>query len=256
MHVEFEHLTVEKEGKIARMILDRPDRLNAIHHDAARDLDAVSQLLDRDQGVRLVVIEGEGRVFCSGVDLKELSQGNVDERLYPPWERGLRRFELMDAIVVCLVHGYALGGGLQLALAGDIRVCTRSAELGLTAIEESILPGLGTWRLARFIGMGRAKKMSILGNLIDGEEAFRIGLVDHLVDEDTMEAEFDAVIDRYMEANSVGARLTKRATVDSFDLGFEEFFEQYLQLQAEAMASEDFEEAMAAIREDRDPEWA
>lgn len=256
MNVELEHMSVEKDGQIARITLNRPERLNAIHHDAARDIDAVAQLLDRDREVRLITIEGEGRAFCSGIDLKELSAGNIDDRIYPPWERGLRRFETMDAIVICLVHGYALGGGLQIALASDIRVCTPDAKLGLTAIEESILPGLGTWRLPRYIGLGRAKKMNILGNLIDGEEALRIGLADHLVEEDTMHEELDELIEEYMKANSVGARLTKRATVDAFDKEFEAFFQQYLEFQSQAMASDDFEEAMAAIREDRQPEWS
>jgi len=255
MKVDFEHLSVEKEGKIARITLDRPERLNAIHHDIARDLDAVAELLDHDREVRLITIEGAGRAFCSGIDLKELSKGNIGEGIFPPWEHGLRRFETMDAIVISLIKGYAIGGGLQIALASDIRICTRSAELGLTAIEESILPGLGTWRLARYVGMGRAKKMNILGNLIDGEEAERIGLVDHLVDEDTFEEECEELLDRYMLSNSKGARLTKQATNDAFDLGYEAFFEQYLELQDEAMSSPDFDEAMDAIQNDRQPEW-
>ncbi|WP_144905976.1 enoyl-CoA hydratase/isomerase family protein [Halobellus captivus] len=255
MKADLEHITVEKEGPIARITLERPERLNAIDHDIARDLDAVSELLDHDREVRLITIEGAGRAFCSGIDLKELSTGNIDKRIFEPWERGLRRFETMDAIVISLIKGYAIGGGLQIALASDIRVCTKSAELGLTAIEESILPGLGTWRLPRYIGMGRAKKMNILGNHIDGEEAERIGLVDHLVDEETMDEEVEELLQQYMRVNSKGARLTKHATGDAFDLGFEDFFQQYLEFQQECMSSADYEEAMAAIRNEREPEW-
>lgn len=256
MNVELENIGVTIEGPIARVELQRPERLNAIDHPLTRDLDAVSQLLQDDLDVRLVAISGAGRAFCSGIDVKKLATGDVDERKYPPWETALRRFETMDKLVICIIHGYAIGGGLQIALASDIRICTRSAELGLTAIEESILPGLGTWRLARFIGMGRAKKMSILGNLVDGEEAHRIGLVDHLVDEESLAEEVDALLEEYMEANSIGARLTKRAVGEAFDLPFEEFLDRYLAYQDEAMAHEDFTEAMAALREDRDPEWA
>lgn len=255
MNVELEHLSVEKDDQIARITLNRPERLNAIHHPITRDLDAVSQLLDADRDVRLITIEGAGRAFCSGIDLKELAKGEIDERIFPPWEKALRRFETMDKIVMCLIDGYAIGGGLQIALACDIRVCTRSAQLGLTAIEESILPGFGTWRLPRYIGMGRAKKMNILGNYIDGEEGERIGLVDHLVDEDDKHEAFEDLIEEYMTVNSLGARLTKRATVESFDRDFDEFLDLYLELQAESMSDDDFDEAMAAIREDRDPEW-
>lgn len=256
MRAELEHLTVEKDGPIARVTFDRPERLNAFHHDATRDLDAASQLLANERDVRLVTIRGAGRAFCSGIDVKEMAAGNIDGRFFPPWERALRRFELMDALVICLMHGYSIGGGLQIGLACDIRVSTPTTEMGLTAIEESFLPGLGTWRLARYVGMGRAKKLNVLGNLIDGEEALRIGLVDHLVDDETMDEEFEALVEEYMAANSKGARLTKRATVDAFDLDYEAFLEQYLDLQAEAMSHPDYEEAMAALREDRTPEWS
>lgn len=256
MEAELDTVKVKKDGKIATVTLNRPERLNANSHEMARDLDAVSQLLDGDKDVRLVVIEGAGRAFSAGIDLKELPKDNIDIEMMPPWENGLRRFETMDALVISLIHGYAIGGGLQIALASDIRVCTPDAELGLTAIEESILPGLGTWRLPRYIGLGRAMKMNTLGNYIDGEEARRIGLVDHLVDEETRHEELDEIIEDYMAGNSLGARNTKHATNAAFDHNYEEFMDLYLELQREAMSSEDFDEAMAALREDREPEWA
>lgn len=256
MHVEFEHLTVDRDGPIATITLDRPERLNAMHYPSVRDMDAVSQLLADDQAVRLVAIKGAGRAFCTGIDLKELAAGNIDMSYHPPFERALRRFETMDALVLCDLHGYVIGGGLQLALASDIRVCTPSTELGLPAIEESLIPGLGTWRLSRYIGWGRAKQLTLLGNRIDGEEAHRIGLVDHLVDEEGREAAFDDLLEEYMAVNSHGCRLSKIAINDCFDLDYEEFLEQYLELQDESMNGDDFEEGMAAYREDREPEWA
>lgn len=255
MHVEFDHLTVETEGPIARLTLDRTERLNAFHYPAVRDLDAVSQLLADDQDLRLVTIRGAGRAFCTGIDLKELSTGEIDASYHPPWERALRRFETMDPLVLSLIHGYALGGGLQLALASDIRVSTGSAEMGLPAINESIIPGLGTWRLARYVGLGRAKKMVILGNNVDGEEAERIGMVDHLVDEESMDEEFEELVERYMAVNSQGARLSKQAMLTAFDQGYDAFFERYMALQEEAMSGGDFVEATTAYREDRRPEW-
>lgn len=256
MHVEFDHLSVEKEGRSARITIDRTERLNAFHYPAVRDLDAVSQLLADDQDLKLVTVEGAGRAFSTGIDLKELSAHEIDMSYHPPWERALRRFETMDPLVLCLIHGYALGGGLQLALSCDIRVSTHTAEMGLPAINESIIPGLGTWRLARYIGLGRAKKMVILGNNVDGEEAHRIGLVDHLVDEETMHEEFEELVGRYMDANSQGARLSKQAMLATFDLGYEAFLERYLELQTQAMTGEDFEEATSAYAEGRKPEWS
>lgn len=256
MEVELENLSVEKDGKIARITLQRPERLNAIDHPMTRDLDAVTKLLEDDRDVRLVTIRGAGRAFCSGIDLKKLASGDIDERHFPPWEQSLRRLETMDALVLCLVHGYAIGGGLQLALAADIRVSTDGAEYGLTAIEESIIPGMGTWRLPRYIGMGRAKRMSILGKFMGAEEAHRIGLVDHLVDDDDMDEEFEGLVDEYMAINSRGARATKQVMASSFEMDWEEFFDHYMELQQEARDHPDHAEAREAYQEDRDPEWA
>lgn len=255
MHVEFDHLAVEQSGSVARITLDRPERRNAMHYPAVRDLDAVSQLLADDLDVRLVAIQGAGPSFCSGIDLDDLSEGELPFDYFEVWERALRRFETMDPLVLCLVHGHAAGGGLQLALASDIRVATPSAEMWLPAIREGIIPGLGTWRLARYVGMGRAKKMTLLGNRIDGEEGMRIGLADHLVSEEAAREEFDDLVERYMEGNSTGCRLSKQVMNHAFDLDFEPFLAEYLERQEQAWNSEDFEEAAAAYREDRQPVW-
>jgi enoyl-CoA hydratase len=259
MEVELETLKVEKDDKIARVTLNRPDRLNAVNGESARDLDAVTQLLAADNDARMVTIDGAGQAFCAGLDLKEMPLEDTDPREMPPmmpeWENAMRRLETMEPLTICLIDGYAIGGGLQIALGADIRVCTPSAELGLTAIEESLIPGLGTWRLPRYIGLGRATKMNTLGNLIDGEESRRIGLVDHLVDEETKYEEFEEIVDQYMANNSIGARLTQQMTLDAFDQNYEEALEQYLELQQQCIDHADFEEGMAALREDRDPEF-
>lgn len=259
MHTELETLIVEKDGPLAEVTLNRPERLNANSHEMARDLDAVSTLLAADKDVRMVTIKGAGRAFCAGLDLKEMPKPETDPTEMPPmmpeWENALRRFETMEPLVLCLIHGYAIGGGLQIALSADIRVSTPSAEVGLTAIEESLIPGLGTWRLPRYIGMGRAMELNTLGNLIDGNEAQRIGLVNHLVSEENKDEEFEEIVDQYMENNSIGARLTQQMTLDSFDQDYDTALQQYIELQRVALDSEDFEEGMAALREDREPKF-
>jgi len=259
MQTELETLLIEKDGDTAKVTLNRPERLNANSGEMARDLNATSRLLADDNDVRLVTIEGAGRAFCAGLDLKEMSKEETDPREMPPmmpeWENALRRFETMEPLVLCLVHGYAIGGGLQIALSADIRVGTPSAEVGLTAVEESLVPGLGTWRLPRHIGLGRAMKLNTLGNLIDGQEAKRIGLFQHLVDEDNPREEFQEIVDQYMSNNSLGARFTQQMTLDAFDQDYEEALEQYLHLQEQGLDHPDFEEGMAALREDREPEF-
>ena len=124
----------------------------------------------------------------------------------------------MDKLVLCLVHGYALGGGLQLCLAADIRVSTPSAKLGLPAIKEGLIPGLGTLRLARYIGLGRAKRLIITGEMIDAQEGERIGMIDYLVSEEDAEAEFEEIVDKITSVNSKGCRLSKQMLQNCYDL--------------------------------------
>ena len=118
-----------------------------------------------------------------------------------------------------------------------------------------MIPGLGTFRLARYIGLGRAKQLIISGHMIDGAEGQRIGLVDHLVDEDTAEADFAGWVTEYAKTNSAGCRYSKQMLLECFDMGFDAFFAKYIDLQERATASADFTEAMNAYREDRPPVW-
>ena len=170
--------------QIRRVTLNRPQLLNAVNNQATRDLNTVADQISAEPSVRIVTIAGAGRAFCTGIDLKELAAGDIDITYHDHWEGALRKFETMEPFVLCLIHGYCLGGGLQLAMASDIRISTPLAKIGLPAIRESLIPGLGTWRLPRFVGMGRARWMILSGENIDGEEAARIGLVDHLVSQD------------------------------------------------------------------------
>ena len=108
------------------------------------------------------------RAFSSGIDLKTLSRGEFPMEWFRVYERGLRTYETMDKVVMAAIHGYCIGGGLQVALASDIRIVSENTQFGLTAVKECLVPGLGTYRLARFIGMGRAKRI-----ILSGEFFFR-----------------------------------------------------------------------------------
>ncbi|MCY4469175.1 MAG: enoyl-CoA hydratase/isomerase family protein [Thiotrichales bacterium] len=251
----YETLNIRSDGRLVRLELARPERLNAVAMTGAREmLDAVRRIA-ADEDVRMVAITGSGRAFCTGIDLKDLAAGLIEQSYFDLWDSALRVIETMDKLAVCLMHGYAVGGGLQLALACDIRVCTPSAKLGLPAIKEGLIPGLGTFRLARYVGLGRAKSLIIRGSMIDGAEAERIGLVDHLVGEDTAFEEFEGWLAEYTATNSVGCRAAKQMLLDCFDLGWEAFFRKYLVLQERAVAAPDFAEARDAYLAGRKPQW-
>ena len=122
------------EGKVARVTLNRPHALNSMPHDMVLEMDAIAAAIEADPAIRVVAFTGAGRAFSAGIDLKALAKGEIGHDYLAPWERFLHRLETMDKLVLCLLHGYFIGGGLQLALACDIRIATPSAKCGLPAV--------------------------------------------------------------------------------------------------------------------------
>ena len=133
---------ITRDGPIATLRLNRPERLNAFGNQGTFDINTAAEALAQDDGIRVVIIAGEGRAFSTGIDLKQLSSGEIDATYHRRWERALRMFEMMNKIVICAINGYCLGGGLQLALACDLRIAAESAQLGLPAVREGLIPGM------------------------------------------------------------------------------------------------------------------
>ncbi len=251
--MKLETLTYEKEGYVARLTLNRPHLLNAVNYQGTVELKQTAQEIYNDPELRLVVIQGVGRAFCTGIDLKELSAGETPSAYFNNWDEALRLLERADKLVLCAMHGYALGGGLQLPLACDIRIAAEDCILGLPAAAESLIPGLATYRLPRYIGLGRAKWMVLSGENIDAQRAQQFGLVDHIVKPGSFQEEVDELVQRYLALSSEGALQSKVLLSVGQDLPYEEFFEEYLRRQAVAVGSPDCQEAMNAYRERRRP---
>jgi len=251
--MKLETMYFEKQGRIGYLTLNRPQLLNAMNYQGSLDLNQAAEMIRDDPDLRLVLIQGAGRAFCTGIDLKQLSAGDVPHRYYENWDRGLRILEQAEKILLCAMHGYALGGGLQLALACDIRIATEDCKLGLPAIKEGIIPGLGTLRLPRYVGLGRAKWLALSGENVDGLRAHEIGLVDHVIKAENFVEETRSLVDRYSRVCSEGTRQAKILLNLSFDMAHGQFFEEFLQRQSIALASPDHQEAMAGYREGRAP---
>src|SRR3990172_8502451 len=138
-----------RDGRIARITLNRPEVLNAENMTFLTDLTEAVHALRDDREARVAIVTGAGRAFCSGVDLKALSTGILDRAFFTDIEYLWDILENCDKAVICGIHGYCLGGGLQIALACDLRVAAEDAVLGLPAVKECLIPGLGTYRLPR-----------------------------------------------------------------------------------------------------------
>ena len=252
----YETMYFEKKDRIGWLTLNRPHLLNAMNYQGSIEINRAAEMIRDDSDLRLVLIRGAGRAFCTGIDLKQLAAGETPHQYYENWDRALRILEQSEKVLICAMHGYALGGGLQLALACDIRIATEECKLGLPAIKEGIVPGLGVFRLPRYIGLGRAKWMALSGENIDGRYAHQIGLVDHIVRSESFDEEIKALVEKYSRLCSEGTLQSKMLLNMSFDLPHGQFFEEYLHRQRIALASPDHQDALAAYREGRDPDFS
>jgi enoyl-CoA hydratase/carnithine racemase len=160
----------------------------------------------------------------------------------------------MDKPVVAGIHSYCLGGGVQIALGCDIRVCTPDSIFGLTAVKECLVPSLGVWRLPRYIGLGRAKRMVMTGENISAQEALEFGLVDFVVDD--LEAKLTELCTVFTRVARTSFRHSKRLTNLAFDYDHDTMLADFIEAEMECVNSPENVEAMAAWREKREPNFA
>jgi enoyl-CoA hydratase len=169
---------------IAVVTVSRPDKLNALNAGTVRELDAVLRSVREDEGVRAIILTGAGeKAFVAGADIGELARmGPVEGvRISRDGQDTFRMMERMPKPVIGAINGFALGGGLELALACHVRLASSRARFGLPEVKLGIIPGYGgTVRLPRLVGRGRALELMLTGEMIDAEEAYRIGLVNRV----------------------------------------------------------------------------
>lgn len=254
----------EVKDRLAWITLNRPEVMNAINQEMAGEIVSACHAAEEDETVRVVVLKGAGeRAFSTGMDLKERSQAgspSVLERRQLKTAPGIRTPSQAVAAIskptIAAIRGYAVGGGLELALACDVRVASEDAKLGLTEARRGILPGAGgTQRLARIAGLAKALEICLTGELVDAREAQRIGLVNAVVP--VPEVEPEAV--RFAHLFLKGAPLSLRYIKEAIYKGIELPLEQGLRLEADLAAlvgtTEDGREGPRAFAEKREPVW-
>ena len=235
----------------AELLFNRPEVLNAANNQWVEDLHAALDELEAADRLRVVIVSGRGRAFCTGIDLQALSSGEIQIGWFRRWEDAMRRLEVLQPVTIARVQGYALGGGLQVALACDLRIAGEDAQFGLPAVLEALIPGTGTYRLPRFIGLGRARRMIVTGETVGAQEALEIGLADWVVPAQELIPQTERIAQGVMEGSRTAQYLSKRLAAISFETGLNSFCNLYLDYQAQALASEDHREAMERLREKR-----
>jgi enoyl-CoA hydratase len=176
-------------GPVARLVLERPDALNALNRAAADGLETSLDTLDTSPGVRVVIVSGRGRAFCAGNDIAEMPglDAPAAVALSERWQRIVDRFAALPQVTIAAVRGYALGGGCMLAAAQDLRVAEQSARFGLPEITLGFNPSYGIARLLDLLGGAHARDLLLTGRLVDAAEALRMGLVNRVVPDGTLD---------------------------------------------------------------------
>jgi len=186
-------LKYEKKDTIGILTVNRPDKMNALSNELTMELKQVLEEIEKDEDLRVLIITGAGdKAFVAGADISELVERDalIGRSVSRFRQELFSRIENLPVPVLAAVNGYALGGGLELALACNIRIAAESAKFGAPEVKLGIIPGDGgTQRLPRLVGLGRAMEMVITGDFVDAEEAHRIGLANKVVpDQELMEA--------------------------------------------------------------------
>jgi enoyl-CoA hydratase len=251
----YQNLLVETRDGIAVVTINRPDKLNALNDRTMDELDAAFAALGADAALRGVILTGAGeKAFVAGADIGELStQSPVDGK-----ERSIRGQRVLDRIenlgkpVAAAVNGFALGGGCELALACHVRIASENARLGTPEVKLGIMCGYaGSQRLPRLVGKGRALELLLTGEMVDAQEALRIGLVNRVVPSEKLLPEAEALLRKMLGNGPVSLRFTLEAVNAGLEMPFAEA--QYLEATLFGLicTTEDMKEGTRAFLEKR-----
>ncbi len=253
------NILFEKKEGIGFITINRPEKLNALNYETLEELECLFFELEKDNEVKVIIITGAGeKAFVAGADIKELSELNpLKAKEFA--EKGQRIFSMIENMkkpVIAAVNGFALGGGCELALACHIRVASHSAKLGQPEVKLGLIPGYGgTQRLTRLVGKGFATEIILTGDMIDAEEARRIGLVNRVVEPSELMPTCLSIAKKIMANSPVAVKLA----LDAINRGTEVNLKEGLALEANlfslCFASEDSKEGTKAFLEKRQPNF-
>ncbi len=258
--MSYEAIFLEQQDGVATVTLNRPDVLNAQNNAMRLELVDAFSRLRVDGGVRVIVVTGAGgRAFSAGADIREFLEPPVPTRFREERKRLDCRGEMDRCLqpIIAAIRGYALGGGLELALACDIRIAAEDAQLGLTEINLGIIPGGGgTQRLPRLVGRGKALEMILTGARVPAAEALRLGLVERVVPVAELMPASQALARSIAEKAPVALRYAKEAVVSGLGLPLGDGLRLENDLSTLLRTTEDRVEGARAFVEKRKPKWS
>jgi len=250
----YKAILVEKKEGIGYLTLNRPDVRNAFNQEMIDEISDALRLIDKDDGVRVLIVTGAGKAFQAGADIAELSIMKPLDILR--WNEGLVRInaalEKLRQPVIAAINGHAMGGGLELAISCTLRVIAESAKIALPEVKLGIIPGTGgTQRLPRLIGKGRAAEILLTGDMITAQDAFQMGLVNKVVPDGEALAGAEELARRILANAPVAVEMAKDALEIGKDLPLEHAVQYSQKNCVTCFSTEDMKEGMDAFLEKR-----
>jgi enoyl-CoA hydratase/carnithine racemase len=252
---------VEDTGAVRHLVLQRPEKRNALNGELIRELGAAIEAAAADDSVRVVVLRGEGPMFSSGMDLNDLRALSKNPGSLRAFRRPLlgwwNLMEEMPKPTICQIHGAALGGAFELALACDFRTMAEDAVAGIMEVRVGLLPDVGGCsRLPAVVGLGNAKELIMTGKVIDGREAHRIGFANRIAPADELDAATQKLVDELLACAPRAVGLAKRVLDAAAKPALASTLEAEVAAQETLAATDDFAEGTKAFLEKRPPEFA
>ena len=256
--MELKNLSLQKDGSVAILKINRPQALNALNTETILELERAVDELNKDDSVRVVIVSGEGKSFVAGADIAEMrNMDALQARAFAQTgQRVLAKLENMEKPVIAAINGYALGGGCELALACDIRIASEKAKLGQPEVGLGVIPGFaGTQRFARLCGISVAKEMIFTGDLIDARAALEIGLVNRVVADEALMSEALAVAKKIASKGPLAVKLAKTVINRGLDTNFQTGASYEAEAFGVCFSTSEPKEGMTAFLEKRPPKW-
>lgn len=257
--MKYKFLLYSKEDGVAKVIINRPEALNALNTKAYAELSELFADIDKDSEVRVVIITGSGKKsFVAGTDVAEMQpKTSVTIReIQIKVREALEKIEELPKPVIAAINGFALGGGLELAMACDLRIASENARVGQPEINLGIIPGGGgTQRLTRLVGIAKAKELVYTGDMIDANTAHSIGLINKVVAQNDLMAEVEKTAQKIAEKSAATLALAKAAINGGANMDLSSGLDLEMQCFALCFATEDQKEGMSAFLEKRKPQF-
>jgi 2-(1,2-epoxy-1,2-dihydrophenyl)acetyl-CoA isomerase len=257
--LNYETIILEVSNGIARLTLNRPEVFNAFNEQQSTEVTDALKQCEKDQSVRVLVITGAGKAFCSGQDLKAIagSKRSLSESLYKRYNPMIRAIRNLKVPVICRLNGVAAGAGCSMALACDFIIASENASLIEVFINVGLVLDSGSsYFLPRLVGSARAFELATMGTKVSAQQAFEWGMVNKVVKTEDLDAEVEKVATYYSKAPTKAIGLIKKMLNKSFQSDLDTMLEYEAYCQEIAGRSDDYREGVAAFIEKRKPDFS